>query len=116
VINQSNVQDDALTGPGVCGTTPAGAVPGRCGYGPRLPLLVISPFSRHNYVDHSITDQSSILRFIEDNWQLGRIGGDSNDVKAGVLDNFFNFNQEGSHKLILDPATGVVLPQHDWAD
>jgi len=116
VINQSNVQDDALTGPGVCGTTPAGAVPGRCGYGPRLPLLVISPFARHNYVDHSITDQSSILRFIEDNWELGRVGGDSNDAKAGVLDNFFNFNQNDSHKLILDPATGVVLSQHDWAD
>ena len=45
---------------------------GRCGYGPRLPLLVISPYARQNYVDHSLTDQSSILRFIEDNWLDGQ--------------------------------------------
>jgi len=44
--------------------TPSGATPGRCGYGPRLPLVVISPFAKENYVDHRITDQSSILRFI----------------------------------------------------
>ena len=44
---------------------------GRCGYGPRLPLLVISPWARHNYVDHKLTDQTSILRFIEDNWLGG---------------------------------------------
>jgi phospholipase C len=43
---------------------------GRCGYGPRLPLLVISPFARKNHVDRGLTDQSSILRFIEDNWGL----------------------------------------------
>ena len=36
---------------------------GRCGYGPRLPLLVISPWARQNFVDHTITDQSSIIRF-----------------------------------------------------
>ena len=30
---------------------------GRCGYGPRLPLLVVSPWARRNFVDHSVTDQ-----------------------------------------------------------
>ena len=58
----------------------------RCGYGPRLPLLVVSPFARQNYVDHSITDQSSILRFIEDNWGTGRLGNQSFDAKAGSLE------------------------------
>src|SRR5262249_29300092 len=58
---------------GVCGTAPAGAPQGagRCGYGPRLPFLVISPWARENYVDHTVTDQTSSLRFIEDNWDLG---------------------------------------------
>jgi phospholipase C len=110
VVSQSNVSDDALSGPGECGVTPTGGTPGRCGYGPRLPLVVISPFSKHNYVDHRLTDQSSILRFIEDNWELGRIGNGSLDEKAGTLTGFFDFDEKSAnHKLILDPGTGVPL-------
>jgi phospholipase C len=110
VVNQSNVTDDNLTGPGTCGVTAAGGTPGRCGYGPRLPLIVISPYAKHNYVDHRLTDQSSILRFIEDNWGLGRIGEGSFDKKAGTLNGFFDFSQPATnHKLILDPSTGQAL-------
>jgi phospholipase C len=110
VVNQSNVADDNLTGPGTCGVTAAGGTPGRCGYGPRLPLIVISPYAKHNYVDHRLTDQSSILRFIEDNWNLGRIGGGSFDKNAGTLNGFFDFSQPATnHKLILDPSTGEAL-------
>ena len=85
---------------------------GRCGFGPRLPLLVVSPWAKQNFIDDTITDQSSILRFIEDNWDLGRIGGGSTDVIAGTLNNMFDFS--GSLKagrLILDPATGIVVSQ-----
>jgi hypothetical protein len=64
---------------------------GRCGYGPRLPLLVISPLPRTNDVDHGVTDQA-ILRFIEDNWGLGRIGVGSFDAIAGSLLPLFDFN------------------------
>src|SRR6185437_10924219 len=49
-----------------CGAVSDGT-PGRCGYGPRLPLLLISPFAKKNFVSHTLTDQSSIVRFIEDN-------------------------------------------------
>ena len=117
IVTQSNVSDDQLLGPGNCGTPkatqPGGAAQnGRCGYGPRLPLLVISPFAKRNYVDHSVTDQSSILRFIEDNWNLGRIGNGSTDEIAGTLNGMFDFDQEHSTRtLILDPATGVPLEQ-----
>ena len=58
-----------------------------------LPLLVISPYAKQNYVDHTLTDQSSVLRFIEDNWHLGRIGGGSFDEKAGTIENMFNFKR-----------------------
>jgi phospholipase C len=109
VVSQSDAADDALTGPGACGVTPAGGTAGRCGYGPRLPLLVISPYSKQNYVDHRVTDQSSILRFIEDNWNIGRIGNGSLDEKAGTLNGLFDFDGPTAHKLILDPATGTVL-------
>jgi phospholipase C len=41
-------------------------------------------------VDHTLTNQASILRFIEDNWGLGRIAG-SADAGSGTLDSMFNF-------------------------
>src|SRR5262249_26233428 len=108
IVSQSNDPNDALTGPGACGTAKAGAFQARCGYGPRLPLLVISPFAKRNFVDNTVTDQSSILRFVEDNWELGRIGNQSFDAIAGPLNNMFDFDHGGghNHKLFLDPATG----------
>jgi len=30
-------------------------------------MMVISPYAKPNFVDHTLTDQSSIIRFIEDN-------------------------------------------------
>lgn len=106
IVNPSNTAADALNGPGICGTSAPGAVQGRCGYGPRLPLLVISPFAKQNFVDNTLTDQSSILRFIEDNWMLGRIDG-SFDALAGTLDNMFYFDRDDhNRKLFLDPTTG----------
>ena len=77
----------------------------RCGYGPRLPLLVISPYAKANFVDHTTTDQTSILRFIEDNWSLGAIGDQSYDALAGSLEAMFDFSH-GAQSIILDPRTG----------
>jgi hypothetical protein len=80
----------------------------RCGYGASLPMLAISPYAKVNFVDHSVTDQSSILRFIEDNWNLGHIGDQSFDAKAGSLLNMFNFTTSHYAKnLFLDPYTGL---------
>ncbi|MBV8493851.1 MAG: phospholipase, partial [Alphaproteobacteria bacterium] len=101
---------DQLNAPGLCGNgVPLGGIEGRCGYGPRQPLLVISPFAKTNFVDHTLTDQSSVIRFIEDNWGTGRIGGDSYDQVAGSLVNMFDFDDGhafGERRLILDPTTG----------
>ena len=102
---------DFLTGTGLCGDTaanpPLAGQNGRCGYGPRLPLLVISPWAKRNFVAHTISDQSSITKFIEDNWGLPRISG-SFDAIAGSLDNMFNFGRSGGRTkpLFLDPTTG----------
>jgi phospholipase C len=113
IITQSNVTDDNLTAPGSCGVPKAidakGDIQnGRCGYGPRQPLLVISPYAKVNFVDHSVTDQSSVIRFIEDNWGLPRIGNGSRDAVAGSLLSMFDFSKDGSHKVFLDPNTGVL--------
>ncbi|HLG98028.1 MAG TPA: alkaline phosphatase family protein [Bryobacteraceae bacterium] len=102
---------DALSGPGMCGNSAEFSGPGgRCGYGQRLPLLLISPFAAANFVDHSLTDQTSILRLIEDNWNLGPIGGSSFDAMAGSLWNLFEFDAASDgRKLFLDPSTGEPL-------
>ncbi len=92
-----------------------GNFPARCGYGPRLPLLVISPWTRQNYVSHHLTDQSSVVRFIEDNWLFGeRIGDGSFDAIAGSLDGFGGvldfFTFPHFTPLILNDQTGEVAP------
>jgi phospholipase C len=110
VSQSSDPKNDRLLGvQGLCGTTPAGGVQDQCGYGPRVPMLVISPYAKTNFVDHSITDQSSVLRFIEDNWGLGRMGSQSFDVKAGPIDNMFDFSSSGHRagNLLLNPTTGM---------
>ena len=43
------------------------------GDGPRIPLLVVSPFSTGGRVTHSYTDQASVVKFIERNWHLGKL-------------------------------------------
>jgi phospholipase C len=111
IHNTSNTTADFLTGTGLCGNTaanpPLAGQNGRCGYGPRQPLLVISPWAKPNFVAHNITDQSSVIRFIEDNWRLPRISG-SFDAIAGSLMPMFDFGQQGDQagKLFLDPTTG----------
>ncbi len=109
IVSQSNdATADALTGPGSCGAAAPGSYQGRCGFGPRLPLLVLSPFAKRNFVDHTTTDQSSILKFIEDNWNLGRIGDQSFDATAGSLGNLFDFRAaDATRPLFLDAATGL---------
>jgi phospholipase C len=112
IVNPSaDSATDALDGAlGLCGTLASGAYNDRCGYGPRLPLLVISPFAKRNFVDSTLTDQTSLLRFIEDNWQLGRIGDQSFDALSGSVLNLFNFSGPAAPPLFLDPATGQPVP------
>jgi phospholipase C len=79
---------------------------------------VISPFAKPNFVDHTLTHQASVLRFIEDNWKLGFIDGPvappagtgSVDRSANSLDNMFDFKGEpNTRPLILDAVTGTIV-------
>ncbi|MBV8998839.1 MAG: alkaline phosphatase family protein [Solirubrobacterales bacterium] len=118
---------------GQCGPSPQTTAPlageqGRCGFGPRLPLLVISPFAKHNYVDHNLSDQASVLNLIEYNWRLPGISGSADQVLSKAdqaeripfdLAGLFSFRGEGddhgdSHArtLFLDPTTGA--PTWGW--
>jgi phospholipase C len=107
IVNPSASAEDAYTSTGQCGNGKAlRGIQDRCGYGQRLPLLVISPWARQNSVDSSMTDQTSMLRFIEDNWSVPRIGGGSFDALAGSLRSMFDFSDRDATPLILDPTTG----------
>jgi phospholipase C len=86
----------------------AGGYQDRCGPGPRLPMLVISPWSKTNYVDHNMTEQASVIKFIENNWLTGRVGDHSFDQRAGSLTGMFNFDHPNGKQVILNPTTGAV--------
>lgn len=112
-------QADQLNGPGTCGTSGTQAfgvngtpVNGRCGPGTRLPLTVISPWAKSNYISHVPVTLASVTRFIEDNW-LGsqRLGGGSSDANTGSLMDMFDFSGSGNLPVLwIDPSTGAVLP------
>src|SRR3984893_2859713 len=108
---------DGIITSGVCGNPAPGAIPNRCGYGPRLPFLAISPWAKTNFVDHTLTDQTSSLRFIEENWGLEYIdefekpaGQSSFDRLAGTGTNMFDFDDKPNLRpLILNPLNGQVV-------
>lgn len=119
IVNQSTGSTDALNGPGSCGDG-SSALPGvdpgnahaqgRCGFGPRLPLLAISPWAKVNFVDHALTNQASIMVFIEDNWIGGRrLGKGSFDAISNSIDTMFDFKSAPRMgRLILNESTGTL--------
>jgi phospholipase C len=112
IVNGSNTAADTA----ICSSAPMilGSFPNRCGYSQRLPMLVISPWTRTNHVSGNRTDTSSVVRFIEDNWlREQRIGGGSYDAIAGSLNargGLLNFRVRPNFRpVILDPSTGEVV-------
>ena len=129
LVNGSATTADSLNGTGVCisSTSAAAALPGpnsngapvqgRCGHGPRLPMVVVSPWAQKNYVDNTPTDQASITQFIEDTFLSSqRIGGGSFDATAGSLNKMFNFSNgavvPNPNVVLLNATTGVVTSKN----
>ena len=113
VVTGSQTSLDALTATGQCGSL-ASQVPvnstgaaeqGRCGLGPRLPFLVVSPWAKSNYVDNLLIDQSSVVKFIEYNWNVPAMGNGAADNAAGSILSMFDFH-EYNFPLFLNPTTG----------
>lgn len=107
----------AVDGPD-CQTGPAakGGYADRCGPGTRQPLLVISPYSKVNSVDHTATEQTSITQFIENNWHTGGIGDASFDRRAGSLAGMFDFRHPNDKQVLLNTDGSVrsvkPIPHH----
>lgn len=91
----------------------AGGKDGQCGPGTRQPLLVISPYAKTNHIDSTYTEQTSVTKFIQDNWGLGRLGGIAFDERAGELNNMFDFNAaHKAPKLFLNETDGTVAKDY----
>ncbi|HLY02788.1 MAG TPA: alkaline phosphatase family protein [Candidatus Cybelea sp.] len=61
------------------------------GAGFRVPLIVISPYAAQGYVSHDVYGFGSIVRFIEDTWDLGRLG--TTDKTSTSVGNMFDLRQ-----------------------
>ncbi len=58
------------------------------GPGFRVPMLIVSPYVKP-HVEHTVYQFGSILRFVEDNWNLGSLG--KNDAHSASIGNAFDF-------------------------
>jgi len=62
-------------------------------YGFRVPLIVISPYTRPHYISHVNHDFGSILRFVEENFNLPALGYADSYAPDDLLD-CFDFEQQ----------------------
>jgi phospholipase C len=49
------------------------------GTGPRIPMIAVSPFSQGGHVTHVYGEHSSFVKFVERNWDLGKLSARSRD-------------------------------------
>jgi phospholipase C len=78
-------------------------------YGYRVPIIVISPFGKQNYVSHQQNDFGSILLFIEEQFGLGQINpsvGYADSYALGDLSDFFDFSQGAAKFQPIKPDVG----------
>jgi phospholipase C len=79
------------------------------GDGPRIPILLVSPYAKHGYVDHTYNDHVSLLKFIEANWRLHPLSWRSldnlPDPRTSVSD---------PYKPINGPAIGDLMQMFDF--
>jgi phospholipase C len=77
------------------------------GLGFRVPTLIISPFAKHGFVDHTLSEHASTMKFIETVFHVPSLG--TRDAKASDLMEAFNFAQQPRHQLVMP---GAFLPNH----
>ena len=79
------------------------------GDGPRIPLIVVSPFTRGGHISHTYTDHVSILKFIERNWDLKPLTHRSRD-------NFPNprVDDDNPYVPLNSPAIGDLFDLFDF--
>jgi phospholipase C len=82
----------------------------RMGLGPRVPLIVISPYAKRHYVSHVQHEFGSILKFTEDVFDLPRLG--TTDVRSDALRDCFDFNQPAARFRTISTSLGAEYFLH----
>jgi phospholipase C len=109
IVNGQQWPDNMCQPPSDAPNPSISPITGRCGYGPRLPMLILSPWVNPNTVNSRTISTDAILRFIEDRFAgHERIGSGSLDTIAGNLDGVFNSLHPHTAPLTLNPITGKL--------
>lgn len=85
------------------------------GLGIRTPLIVVSPYSKHNYVSHTQHEVASSLHFIEKIFGLTSIQTYTADARADALDDMFDFTQSPSAFKPITTTLTVTAIMHQKA-
>jgi phospholipase C len=78
------------------------------GYGLRTPGLLVSPYAKKGYVDHTTLDSTSELRFIENNWGVAPLA--ARDKAASDITSAFDFASAPRPAVLLG-ASRSATPQ-----
>ena len=79
------------------------------GYGFRVPTLLISPYARQGYIDHTLLDHTSILKFIEENWDIPPLA--ERDAKSNRFTSAFDFSSSPRLPVFISPTREVPEPR-----
>jgi phospholipase C len=110
-----NGSDNSSIDTAMCEATAVtvGSGSGRCGYSQRLPMIVISPYTKTNFVSKVKTDTTSVVNFIENNWLGGeRIPGSFDATSGNLVGANSLIDTSATPNLtpvILNPTTGAVV-------
>jgi phospholipase C len=78
------------------------------GYGMRVPGLLISPYARRGYIDSTMLDFTSVLKFIEENWGIEPLA--ARDTQAKSFMSAFDFSMSAREPVFI-PFERVVKEQ-----
>ena len=79
------------------------------GLGPRVPLLVISPYAKPGYISHAQGEFSSLAKFVLKNWGLPSLGQRDSLSVTSDLSDFFDFSQSPQPPLLLKPISAPTM-------
>jgi phospholipase C len=92
------------------------------GFGFRAPALLVSPYAKRGYVDSTTLDFTSMLKFIEGNWDLKPLA--SRDRKANTFMKAFNFaaaprpakflSNSRESAAVREPRRIVIYVAYSW--